>query len=48
MSEKAWETIVTSRRDAIFTMALNRPDRLNAFSPAMSRELPEAISEAWG
>jgi len=46
MSEKAWRTILTSRRDAVFTITLNLPDRLNAFSPTMSRELPEAIREA--
>lgn len=42
----AFETIRTAVQDRILTITLNRPDRLNAFTPRMQRELIEAYDEA--
>src|SRR6478736_8251157 len=36
-------TISTELSDRIFTITLDRPDRLNAFTPAMQRELCDAF-----
>lgn len=42
----AYETIETAVDDGIMTITLHRPDRLNAFTPAMMRELIAAFDEA--
>ena len=39
-------TISTELSDRIFTITLDRPDRLNAFTPAMQRELCDAFDRA--
>ena len=35
----AYETLLTELEDGILTVTLNRPDRLNAFTETMLREL---------
>ena len=42
----AFETILHEQRDDIVILTLNRPDRLNAWTPLMSAELTEAIEAA--
>ena len=42
----AYETILTEVSDQILTVTLNRPDRLNAFTLVMQRELIEAFDRA--
>ena len=44
----AYELITCERRDAVALITLNRPERLNAWTPAMAVELARAISEANG
>ncbi len=42
----AYETILYERRDAVGLITLNRPDRLNAWTPAMAEEQVRAIEAA--
>jgi enoyl-CoA hydratase/carnithine racemase len=42
----AYETILTEVSDQILTITLNRPDRLNAFTLVMQRELIEVFDRA--
>ena len=42
----AYETLLTEVRDGILTLTLNRPDRLNAFTDIMARELIEVFDRA--
>src|SRR5580765_7430125 len=42
----AYETILQEQRGDIVVLTLNRPDRLNAWTPQMSAELAEAIEAA--
>src|SRR3954470_232275 len=42
----AYETIKYELTDQILTITLNRPDKLNAFNPAMQRELIDAFDQA--
>jgi enoyl-CoA hydratase/carnithine racemase len=41
-----YETITMERRDAVAVLTLNRPDRLNAWTPAMAEEQVHAIEAA--
>ncbi len=43
-----FETITTAVDDGIFTLTLNRPERLNAFTPLMMREMCAAFDLADG
>jgi enoyl-CoA hydratase len=40
-----YNTLIVEKRDGIATLKLNRPDRLNALSVEMGRELNAAIEE---
>jgi enoyl-CoA hydratase len=40
------QNVTVNRDDAIATLTLNRPDKLNALSPALLRELLEAVEGA--
>src|SRR5689334_23196360 len=42
----AYEQIETQLTGAVLTITLNRPDRLNAWTPTMGRELIAALDEA--
>src|SRR5690606_32788226 len=42
----AYETILYEVADGVLTVTLNRPDRLNAFTSAMRRELIDAFDRA--
>jgi enoyl-CoA hydratase/carnithine racemase len=42
----AFETILTAVEDGIMTITLNRPDRMNAFTPLMMKELIAAFDVA--
>jgi enoyl-CoA hydratase/carnithine racemase len=42
----SYETILTSIDDGVLTITLNRPDRLNAFTIAMQRELCDALERS--
>jgi 2-(1,2-epoxy-1,2-dihydrophenyl)acetyl-CoA isomerase len=42
----AYEQILTSVDDGVLTITMNRPDRLNAWTPTMSSEMISAIVEA--
>ncbi len=42
----AFETITTAIDDGILTLTLNRPDRLNAFTPQMMQEMCAAFDQA--
>ena len=41
-----FEQITTDTADGVLTVTLNRPDRLNAWTPTMGRELIEAFDRA--
>ena len=41
-----YETITTATDEGIFTLTLNRPDRMNAFTPLMMREMCAAFDMA--
>ena len=41
-----YEQILSERRDGVLLLTLNRPDRLNAWTPRMSAELSHAIEAA--
>jgi enoyl-CoA hydratase/carnithine racemase len=43
-----FETIITDVADGIFTLTLNRPDRMNAFTPQMMAEMCAAFDMADG
>ena len=42
----SYEQIKAEKRDDVLLLTLNRPERLNAWTPRMSAELSEAIMEA--
>lgn len=42
----SFEQILTERRDGVLLITLNRPERLNAWTPRMSAELTDAIEAA--
>ena len=42
----AYEQILSEQRDGVLLLILNRPDRMNAWTPTMMAELTEAISTA--
>ena len=46
MAPSEFEQIETELSDNILTITLNRPDRLNAFTPHMQGELIEAFDQA--
>jgi len=41
-----YETILTSAADKIFTITLNRPEKLNALSPTVLAEIKSALNVA--
>jgi enoyl-CoA hydratase/carnithine racemase len=41
----AYETLLTDLQDGILTVTLNRPERLNAFTPRMMRELVSVFDD---
>ena len=43
-----YEQIIQEQRDDIVLLTLNRPDKLNAWTPRMSAELVDAIEAADG
>ena len=44
----SYEQIITDLADGVLTVTLNRPERLNAWTPTMQRELIAAFDEADG
>jgi enoyl-CoA hydratase/carnithine racemase len=46
MAAVSYETILCERRGAVAVITLNRPDRLNAWTPRMAAEQAHAIREA--
>ncbi len=42
----SYQTILYENRDAVLTMTLNRPDRLNAYTDIMCNELLDAFLPA--
>jgi 2-(1,2-epoxy-1,2-dihydrophenyl)acetyl-CoA isomerase len=45
-SSSEFEMILTEQRDAVLVITMNRPERLNAWLPQMSREMSRAILAA--
>ncbi len=43
MSDPSFETLLYDKRDGVATVTLNRPDRMNAFTPEMMRDLIEVF-----
>ena len=43
MSTSHYDTILTSLRDGVMTITMNRPERLNAWTYQMGAELQRAI-----
>ena len=41
-----YQDIIYTKEEGIATITLNRPDRMNAFSPAMSESIHEAMEDA--
>jgi enoyl-CoA hydratase/carnithine racemase len=41
----SYDTLLTELDDGLFTITLNRPERLNAFDPTMLRELLDVLDE---
>ena len=46
MSLAAQDVVLDEIRDGVLLVTLNRPDRLNAWTPRMSEELISAIERA--
>lgn len=42
----SYETILTDLEEGVLTITLNRPDRLNAYNPAMFRDLMAVLDES--
>ena len=45
-AQKSPPAILQTRRDAVVTITLNRPERLNALDHALARGLLEALNQA--
>ena len=45
MSDTAYETLLTESAEGVRTITLNRPDRLNAFTPTLADELISALGK---
>jgi enoyl-CoA hydratase/carnithine racemase len=43
VSDPTFETLLYDKRDGVATVTLNRPERMNAFTPEMMRDLIEAF-----
>lgn len=46
MEEQTYSTILYSKEASVVTVTLNRPDRLNTFTPEMNREIVDAFKTA--
>ena len=42
----AFEQILVDQRDNVLLLTLNRPERLNVWTPRMTKEMTAAITEA--
>ena len=42
-----YQTLLTELRDGIFTITINRPDKLNALNKVVMRELDQAVDEVY-